>query len=338
MNGNVKIAIDAMGGDNAPFEIVKGAIAAVNANSGISVCLTGKKEEIDKVLKDLTFDKERVEIVEANEIIEMGESPVLAIRQKKDSSLVKAMYLVKEGKCDACVSAGSTGAILVGGQTIIGRQKGIQRAPLAPLIPTEKGKALLIDCGANVDARPQQLMQFAKIGSVYMEEIMKIKNPKVALVNIGAEEEKGNQLVKETFPLLKNSPDINFVGNIEARDIPAGHADVVVCDAFVGNVILKMYEGVAASLTKILKDGMMSSLRGKIGGAIVKPVLKATLADYDTNKLGGAPMLGLNHLVIKAHGSSNAESFQKACEQCAQFHESDMTKKLQAKIGLTEDI
>ena len=229
----VKVAVDAMGGDNAPTEIVKGAIAAVNENTNVKVFLVGQEEIVRKELSAYTYNNEQVEVVNATEVIETAEPPVMAIRRKKDSSIVKAMNLVKEGVCDAYVSAGSTGATLVGGQVIVGRIKGVERPPLAPLIPTEKGCALLIDCGANVDARPSHLIQFAKMGSVYMEHVVGIKNPRVAIVNNGAEEEKGNALVKETFPLLKNCPDINFIGSIEARDIPTGYADVIVCEAFV---------------------------------------------------------------------------------------------------------
>ena len=204
--------------------------------------------------------------VDASEVIETGEPPVMAIRKKKDSSIVKGLNLVKDGVCDAFVSAGSSGAILVGGQVIVGRIKGVERPPLAPLFPTSKGFSLLVDCGANVDSKPSQLVQFAKMGTIYMRELMGIENPTVGIVNIGAEEEKGNSLVKETFPLLKECKDINFVGSVEARDIPEGPVDVMVCDAFVGNVILKLYEGTASTLMKIIKQSMMSSLRGKIGG------------------------------------------------------------------------
>ena len=236
-----RVAVDAMGGDNAPLEIVKGAVEAVNESNKIKVYLTGKKELIESELSKYTYDKERIEVVNATEVIETAEPPVMAIRKKKDSSIVVALNMVKEGTCDAFVSAGSSGAVLVGGQLIVGRIKGIERPPLAPLIPTEKGCSLLIDCGANVDARPSHLVQFAKMGSVYMESVMGVKNPRVAIVNIGAEEEKGNALVKETFPLLKNTPEINFIGSIEARDIPTGYADVIVCEAFAGNIILKLY-------------------------------------------------------------------------------------------------
>ncbi|MCR5247550.1 MAG: phosphate acyltransferase PlsX, partial [Paludibacteraceae bacterium] len=239
----VNVAVDAMGGDNAPVETVKGAIEAVNADKKVKVFLVGRESDITAELKKYEYDAERVEIVHTEEVIEMAEPPVMAIRKKKNSSIVKAMNMVKAGECDALVTAGSTGAFLVGGQVIVGRIRGIERPPLAPLIPTEKGVSLLLDCGANVDARPSQLVQFAKMGSIYMEHVMNVPNPRVGIVNIGAEEEKGNALVKETFPLLKNCPEINFIGSVEARDIPQGVADVVVCEAFVGNVILKMYEG-----------------------------------------------------------------------------------------------
>ena len=244
----VRVVVDAMGGDNAPGEIVKGAVEALNAREDIFICLTGRKPVIEAELSKYTFPKERLEIVHTEEVIETAEPPVMAIRRKKDYSIVKGMNMVKQKEADAFVSAGSSGAILVGGQVIVGRIKGIERPPLAPLIPTKNGVSLLIDCGANVDARPSHLVQFAKIGSIYMENVMGVKNPRVGLVNIGAEEEKGNALVKETFPLLKECKELNFIGSVEARDIPQGVCDVIVCEAFVGNVILKLYEGVGATL------------------------------------------------------------------------------------------
>ena len=332
----VRVAVDAMGGDHAPAEIVKGAVEATRADGGISVKLVGIADRVNAELSRYEFDHTRLEVVHASEVIETAEPPVMAIRTKKDSSLVKAMYMVKNGECDAFVSAGSTGATLVGGQVIVGRIKGVDRAPLAPLIPTEQGPKLLIDCGANVDARAPQLVQFAKIGSIYMENILGIAHPRVALVNIGAEEEKGNALVKEAFPLLKNCPDIHFVGNIEARDIPAGGADVIVCEAFVGNVILKMYEGVSTSLVRIIKGSMKNgSTKTKIGAALVKDALKDALKDYDIDKYGGAPMLGLNGLVVKAHGSSDAAAIKNAILQCASFHGMDVGEKIRAKLNDT---
>ncbi len=332
----VNVAVDAMGGDNAPLEIVKGAIEAVNEDKRVKVFLVGKEEEVQKELKKYTFDASQIEIVHASEIIETAEPPVMAIRKKKDSSIVKCMNMVKDGMCDALVSAGSTGAILVGGQVIVGRIKGVERPPLAPLIPTEKGVSLLLDCGANVDARPSHLVQFAKMGSVYMESVMGVKNPKVGIVNIGAEEEKGNALVKETFPLLKNCPEINFIGSVEARDIPAGVADVIVSEAFVGNVILKMYEGVGASLIKKVKSGMMSSFRSKIGALLVKPALKKTLKSFSTDEYGGAPLLGLNGLVVKTHGSSKAIEVKNSILQCIAFKEQKINEKIKEKIILED--
>lgn len=328
----VNVAVDAMGGDNAPAEIVKGAVEAINADKRVKVYLVGREPAIQDELKKYEYDASQVEIVHAEEVIEMSEPPVMAIRRKKDSSIVKSMYLVKEGTCDALVSAGSTGAVLVGGQVIVGRIKGVERPPLAPLIPTENGVSLLIDCGANVDARPSHLVQFAKMGSVYMESVMGVRNPRVGIVNIGAEEEKGNTLVKETFPLLKNCPEINFVGSVEARDIPTGAVDVVVCEAFVGNVILKMYEGVGAVMLKKVKSGMMTSLRSKIGALLVKPALKATLKSFSTDEYGGAPMLGLNGLVVKTHGSSKAIEIRNTILQCITFKEQRINDKIKDVI------
>lgn len=338
MGEYVKVAVDAMGGDHAPAEIVKGAIEAVNESDKVKVYLVGLQDAVEKELAGYTYNKEQVEVVPASEVIETAEPPVMAIRKKKDSSIVKALHMVKEGVCDAYVSAGSTGATLVGGQVIVGRIKGVERPPLAPLIPTEKGCALLIDCGANVDARPSYLVQFAKMGSIYMENIMGVKNPRVGIVNIGAEEEKGNALVKETFPLLKNCPDINFVGSVEARDIPAGAVDVAVCEAFVGNVILKTYEGVGLTLIKKVKAGMMSSLRSKIGALLVKPALKSTLKEFDLEQYGGAPMLGLKGLVVKTHGSSKANEIKNSILQCIAFSEQKINEKIKEKIGTEEPV
>ena len=332
----VNVAVDAMGGDNAPLEIIKGAVDAVNEDKRVKVFLVGQKPVIEEHLSRYSFDPAQIEVVHAQEVIETAEPPVMAIRRKKDSSIVKSMNLVKDGVCDAFVSAGSTGAVLVGGQVIVGRIKGVERPPLAPLIPTEKGVSLLLDCGANVDARPSHLVQFAKMGSVYMEHVMGVPNPKVGIVNIGAEEEKGNALVKETFPLLKNCPEINFVGSVEARDIPAGVVDVVVCEAFVGNVILKMYEGVGATMLKKVKAGMMSSLRSKIGALLVKPALKATLKGFSTEEYGGAPLLGCKGLIVKTHGSSKANEIKNSVLQCIAFKEQNINEKIKEKIILED--
>ena len=336
MGEYVKVAVDAMGGDNAPAEIVKGAVEAIQENSKVKVYLVGNEDAMKKELAGYQYPEEQLMLVPASEVIETAEPPVMAIRKKKDSSLVKALYLVKDGTCDAYVSAGSSGATLVGGQVIVGRIKGVERPPLAPLIPTENGCALLVDCGANVDARPSHLVQFAKMGSIYMENIMGVRNPRVAIVNIGAEEEKGNALVKETFPLLKNCPDIHFIGSIEARDIPAGMADVIVCEAFVGNVILKLYEGVGGTLIKKVRNGIMSSLRSKIGAFLVKPALKETLKDFELEQYGGAPMLGLNGLVVKTHGSSKSVEIKNSILQCILFKEQKINEKIKEKISIQD--
>ena len=337
MEEMLKVALDAMGGDNAPAEIVKGAVEALNENDKLKVYTVGDETAIKAELAKYTYDASRLEIVHTTEVIETAEPPVMAIRKKKDSSIVKAMNMVKNKECDAFVSAGSTGAVLVGGQVIVGRIKGVERPPLAPLIPTKTGFSLLIDCGANVDARPSFLVQFAKIGTVYMENVMGIKNPKVAIVNIGAEEEKGNALVKETFPLLKACPDINFIGSVEAREIPSGQADVIVCDAFVGNVILKLYEGVGATLISKVKEGMMSTLRSKIGALLVKPALKQTMKSFDASEYGGAPLLGLNGLVVKTHGSSKAQEVKNTLIQCVTFKEQNLNEKIKQAVSKEEN-
>ena len=329
-----RIAVDAMGGDYAPGEMVAGAVDAANDRPDIRIALVGRQEEVLAELSKFTYNKEQIEVVNATEVIATEEPPVNAIRKKKDSSMVVALNMVKNGEADAFVSAGSSGAILVGGQVIVGRIKGVERPPLAPLIPTEKGVSILIDCGANVDARPSHLVQFAQMGSIYMEHVVGIKNPRVAIVNIGAEEEKGNALVKETFPLLKACPDINFIGSIEAREIPHGGADVIVCEAFVGNVILKLYEGVGATLLGMVKKGMMSDLRSKIGALLVKPALKRTLKSFDASQYGGAPLLGLKGLVVKTHGNSKRLEVHNSIIQCVTFKEQQINEKIRASLGM----
>ena len=332
MREKTRIVLDAMGGDNAPVETVKGAVEAVNKRDDIEVILTGKEDIINQELAGYTYNKEQIQVVNATEVIETAEPPVMAIRKKKDSSIVVGLKMVKAGEADAFVSAGSSGAVLAGGQLLVGRVKGVERPPLAPLIPTEKGFSLLIDCGANVDARSSHLVQFAKMGSIYMKNVMGIENPKVAIVNIGAEEEKGNALVKETFPLLKECHDINFIGSIEAREIPRGQADVVVCEAFVGNVILKLYEGLGSVMIKMIKKGLMATLRSKIGALMIKPALKKTMKSFDSSEYGGAPLLGLNGLVVKAHGSSNSKEVCNAILQCVTFKEQKINEQIREAL------
>lgn len=332
MTEYITIAVDAMGGDNAPHEIVKGAVEAVNLRKDLKIILLGIEDLVQKELDQYSYNKEQVTVIHTSEVIKSAESPVIAIKSKKDSSLVVGMKLVKDGVADGIVSAGNSGAILVGGQVLVGRIKGILRPALAPVIPTKDGITLLIDCGANVDARSEHLVQFAKMGSIYMESIMGVKSPKVGIVNIGAEEEKGNALVKETFPLLKECEGINFVGSVEARDIPHGVVDVVVCEAFTGNCILKTYEGVGTVLIDKIKGCLLTDLRTKLGALLIKPALKKTLAGFDMNEYGGAPLLGLKGLVVKTHGSSKAQEVTNSILQCITFKELDVNEKIKEHI------
>lgn len=326
------VALDAMGGDNAPSEMVKGAVDAVNLNKDIKVILVGQEDVVKEELAKHTYPNDQIEIKNATEVIETAEHPVAAIKRKKDSSMVVGLHLVKDGVADAFVSAGNSGALLTGGLGIVGRIRGIERAPFGTLFPVKTGVAFLADSGANVDCRPSHLVQFAKMGSIYMEKVVGIKNPKVAIVNVGAEEEKGNALVKETMPLLKECKDINFVGSIEARNIPNGDADVIICDGFVGNVILKLYEGLASTLVSVIKGGLMSTLRSKIGAALALPALKSTLKAFDASEYGGAPLLGLKGLVVKTHGSAKAGEVKNTIFQCVTFKEQKINELIRDNI------
>ncbi len=322
------VALDAMGGDNGTAAMVQGAVDAVNASSNIDVILVGVEETVKAELSKYQYPTERIRIVNASEVITNDDVPTTAIRRKKDSSIVVGMKLVKEKEADAFISAGSTGAVLAGGIFIVGRIKGVERAPIGTIIPTDKGISLLVDSGANVDARSSHLIQFAKMGSIYMKYVLGVENPRVSIVNVGVEEEKGNALVKETYPLLKECSDINFTGSIEAREIPHGGADVIVCEGFTGNVILKLYEGTGAALISMVKKGMMSSLRSKIGALLVKPALKQTLKAFDATQYGGAPLLGLNGLVVKTHGNSSAKEVKNTIFQCVTFKEENIIEKM----------
>jgi glycerol-3-phosphate acyltransferase PlsX len=337
MSEKIRVALDAMGGDLAPAAPVEGAVIAVKENKDLTVVLVGKEDTIKAELSKYDYPKDQIEIVNATEVIVTGEPPVKSIQEKKDSSLVVAMKKVRAGEADALVTAGNTGSVLVGGQTIVRREKGVSRAPIGTAVPTEKGVALIVDAGANVDAKPENLVQFAIMGSVYMEKALKINSPKVGLLNVGAEEEKGNALTKEVYQLLKKRKDINFIGNIEGNEISKGKADVIVCDAFAGNILLKMYEGVSKTFLKLIKETFMSSFKSKIGALLVKGSLKETLKVFDVEKYGGAPLLGLSALVVKAHGNSKAPAFATAIKQCISFKEAKINEIIREKINMTEE-
>ncbi len=327
----IVIALDAMGGDNAPSETIKGCIDAVSKKDNVKILLVGIDEIIRNELNKYNFDKDKIDIVHAGQVIGNDEVPTIAIKNKKDSSIVVGLNLVKEKKALAFISAGNTGALLTGAITIIKRIKGIERPALGTLLPTEKGYCLLIDAGANVDCKANYLVQFAKMGAVYMENVLRISNPKIGLVNIGAEKEKGNSLTKECYELLENA-EINFIGNVEARDITAGVCDVVVCDAFVGNVILKFAEGFGKTILKVIKNEFTADLMSKTGAILAKGAFKRLKNYFDYSDVGGAPFLGLNALVVKAHGSSKHEDFEGAINQCLSFIENDIVGKIQEKI------
>ena len=327
-----KVALDAMGGDNAPAEIVKGAVDAVSSREDIKVFLVGQEDVVREELQKYPYPQERIEVVDAPEVIEMAEPPVQAIRKKKQSSLVVGMNMVKQREADAFVSAGSSGAVLVGGQTIVGRIRGIKRPPLAPIIPTETGISLLIDCGANVDCKPDYLAQFAVMGSIYMDKVFKVNNPRVAIINNGAEEGKGNDLVKAAAPMVASMP-VNYIGNVEGRELTSGDVDVAVCDGFVGNVVLKLMEGFAKTLFSMLKQEFTSSIRAKAGAALLMPSLKNFKKKMDYTEYGGAPLLVVNGAVVKAHGSSNQKAYYHAVRQAYEMVKSGVHEMIKQEIG-----
>jgi len=310
----MRIFVDAMGGDFAPQAPVEGALEALRRNPDIEVTLAGVIPEIEKYLVDCDDVRSRITLLDAPEVITNEESPVMGVRRKTKSATVIGMLQLRDKEVDGFVSAGSTGAVLAGGMFRLGRIPGIERPALAPTMPNGKGYFLLIDCGANVDCKPEYLVQFGVMGDAYMRGVMGIENPRVGLVNIGAEAEKGNALVKATYPLMENAP-YNFVGNVEARDVMADVADVLVADGFSGNLILKNTEGVAMALLKIIKREMMADVRGKMAGLIGKPAFKRVKTLMDYTEVGGAPLLGVQGAVVKAHGSSNGHAFACAIGQ-----------------------
>ena len=325
----MRIFLDAMGGDNAPQAPVEGALEALRLYPDLEISLAGDLPQLEPLLKDAGDVKDRITLVDAPEVITNDESPVMGVRTKKKSATVIGMLQLKEKQVDGFVSCGSTGAVLAGGMFRLGRIPGIERPALAPVLPTgTPNGALLIDCGANVDCRPQYLLQFGMMGSIYMERVIGVKNPRVGLINIGVETDKGNELVKTTYPLMEKAP-YNFVGNVEAREITNDAADVLVCDGFSGNLILKFMEGVAKSLLGIIKKELMADPVSKFGALLSKGAFKRVKKDMDYSEVGGAPLLGVQGAVVKGHGSSNGHAVCCAIKQCRKIIEGNVTGLIQ---------
>lgn len=329
----MKLAVDAMGGDNAPEEIVKGAVQAAR-KFPCEIILVGNENRINEFLKDEPDVKNLpISIRQASEVVEMGEHPADAVRNKKDSSIVVATRMVKDGECDAVLSAGSTGAAVAAAQLILKRIPGIGRPAIATPIPTPKGVTLMLDSGANVDSKPEHLIQSGIMGALYAEHVFGIKNPKVGLLNIGEEETKGNEQAKETYQLFQNVKNINFCGNAEGRDIPEGHFDVVVCDGFVGNVVLKFGEGLALTILKLIKEAISDGgISAKVGALLLTPTLKALAKRLDVSEYGGAPLLGVNGCCIISHGSSDAKSICSAIRAAGEYVNGNVLEHI--KVGI----
>lgn len=327
----MKIAVDIFGGDNSPSALIDGCVDAAKLYDDVEFIFTGDERVITDYMSEKGYGSSRISIIDAPETITCGEQPTVAIKRKKNSSLVKALELVASKEADAFVSAGSTGAVLAGATLIVRRIKGVKRPALAPVMPTVKGPVLLIDCGANVDCKPNYLQQFAVMGSAYMKKVCGIDAPRVGLINNGAEAEKGNELTKSAYKLLENT-DINFVGNCEARYTMTGDYDVLVCDGFVGNAVLKCTEGVARFVMSIMKQELMASPITKLGALISKSGFKRVKKRMDYTEYGGAPLLGINGCIIKAHGSSNAKAITSAIGQARSYCIGDVTAAIQSGI------
>lgn len=329
----MKIAIDAMGGDQGPKTTVKGSVDAVNEYE-VNLVIVGKEELINKELSKYKYNKENIEVINAEQVITDQDEPARAIRRKKDSSMVVGLNMLKEKKVDAFISAGNTGALLSGGLLIVKRIKGIERPALATVYPTKKGVSLLLDVGANAECKPKYLQQFALMGSIYSEKILNKKDPKIGLINIGVEKEKGNTLTKQAYELLENTKNINFCGNIEGRNVPEGEIDVLICDGFVGNIVLKLTEGMGISIFDMLKQVFMKSTKTKLGALLLKSGLKEFSKKLDYTEYGGAPLLGVKGIVIKAHGSSDANAIKNAVRQAKQSLENNVIENIETNISL----
>ena len=328
----MKIVIDGMGGDNAPKSNVEGAVNAIKEYQ-VDLIITGDKDLLEKEFSNYEFDRNKLEIVHTTEIIENEDKPVKAIRSKKDSSMVVALNLVKEGKADAIISAGNTGALLAGGLFVVGRIKGIDRPCLCSAIPNVKrGMTLIADCGANADCKPKNLVEFAAMSNIYSRKVLGLENPKVALANVGLEEGKGNDLVKRSYEEIKKL-DLNFIGNVEAREVINAYTDIIICDGFTGNILLKSAEGVALSVMSLIKETFMASTKSKIGALLIKDDLRKLKSFIDYSEYGGAPLLGLNGGVIKAHGSSDAKAIKNAINQGIKFSKGKVVEDINQFIS-----
>ena len=324
----MRIIIDAMGGDNAPAEIVKGAVRA-KRELGVDIVLTGIEEQVKECLANEGCTD--IPVVNTTEVITMDDDPSTAIRRKKNSSMAVALNMLRDGEADAMVSAGSTGALLTGATLTVKRIHGIRRAALAPVLPAGEHGVMLIDCGANVECKPQMLQQFAVMGSIYMEKVMGIKNPRVGLANVGTEPHKGGELQLKTYELLENSK-LNFIGNIEGRDVPVGGCEVCVSDGFTGNLILKTYEGVAGALMDKIKGVFNKNLKTKLAAAMVYSDLKEMKKSIDYNEFGGAPIIGCAKPVFKAHGSANAKTFKNAIRLTKEYVENNVVEEISSAL------
>ncbi|MDX5675853.1 phosphate acyltransferase PlsX [Clostridioides difficile] len=328
----MKIVIDGMGGDNAPKSNVEGAVNAIKEYQ-VDLIITGDKDLLEKEFSNYEFDRNKLEIVHTTEIIENEDKPVKAIRSKKDSSMVVALNLVKEGKADAIISAGNTGALLAGGLFVVGRIKGIDRPCLCSAIPNVKrGMTLIADCGANADCKPKNLVEFAAMSNIYSRKVLGLENPKVALANVGLEEGKGNDLVKRSYEEIKKL-DLNFIGNVEAREVINAYTDIIICDGFTGNILLKSAEGVALSVMSLIKETFMASTKSKIGALLIKDDLRKLKSFIDYSEYGGAPLLGLNGGVIKAHGSYDAKAIKNAINQGIKFSKGKVVEDINQFIS-----
>ena len=332
----MKIAVDGMGGDHAPFEIVKGCVEALDEMPA-EIFIVGNEDEIKEELSKYKYDETRIKVVNATEVVTNEDEPVKAIRRKKDSSLVVGLQMEKEGLVDVFVSAGNTGAIVAGSLLLIGRIEGIDRPTIAVVYPALDKAALLVDAGANADCRPRNLVEFGIMGSIYSENVFGTKNPTVGLVNIGVEEKKGTQTVRDAYKLLGNT-HLNFAGNIEARDIPQGTVDVLVCDGFVGNVILKLSEGMIGSAGTLIKNKITSSFVSKLGALLLMKPLKELKKELDYSEYGGAPVLGIKGAVIKMHGSSKSKAVKNAIIRAIPYVEKGVVDIIHDEILKLEEL